>query len=76
MSIIVVINDGRRKVNYKKFMLHYFAIDSTFNGNSIFKFSESCEDVDINILFNKFNGSNISDKDMPVGYKVGQSTLL
>ena len=39
MSIIVDINDRRRKVTSKKFMLQNFAVDIVVHGNSIFKFS-------------------------------------
>ena len=57
-------------------MLHEFAGDSVVHGNSIFKFSESGEDNDINIQFEKFNRSNIKELYMQVGCKVGHDILF
>ena len=76
VSIIVDINDGRRKLNSKKFMLPNYAVDSAVHGNSIFKFSKSGEDNDINIQFEKFNRSNIKELYMQVGCKVGHDILF
>ena len=61
MSIIVDINDRRRKVTSKNIMLQNFAVDSVVYGNSIFRFSESGEDNDINIKFEKSNRLNIKE---------------
>ena len=75
MSIIFNINNRRQKLSSKKLMLHNFAVDSAIYGNFKFKFSESGEDYDINIQFDKFDRSNITEINMPVVCKVGQNIL-
>ena len=75
MPIIVNINDRNKKLTSKKLMLHNFAVYPAIHGNSKLQFSESGEDYDINIQFNKFIRSNINEVNMPVGCMVGQDTL-